>query len=83
MCDQSLEFAVIFFYCENVFASFACFQVTVEPPLAPLFPADELYGIVGDNLKRSFDIKEVSFFLFFLSFLSTMHSGYVLLRELL
>jgi len=34
-------------------------KVTVEPPEAPLFPADELYGIVGDNLKRNFDIREV------------------------
>lgn len=31
----------------------------MEPPEAPLFPADELYGIVGDNLKRNFDIREV------------------------
>lgn len=34
----------------------------MEPPEAPLFPADELYGIVGENLKRNFDIKEVTFF---------------------
>ncbi|XP_035234822.1 methylcrotonoyl-CoA carboxylase beta chain, mitochondrial [Anguilla anguilla] len=34
-------------------------DVTVEPPEAPLFPADELYGIVGDNLKRNFDVREV------------------------
>lgn len=33
----------------------------MEAPEAPLFPADELYGIVGDNLKRNFDIKEVLF----------------------
>lgn len=25
----------------------------------PLFPADELYGIVGANLKRNFDVREV------------------------
>ena len=25
----------------------------------PLYPADDLYGIVGDNLKKAFDIKEV------------------------
>ena len=25
----------------------------------PLYPADDLYGIVGDNLKRSFDVREV------------------------
>ncbi|XP_059031178.1 methylcrotonoyl-CoA carboxylase beta chain, mitochondrial isoform X2 [Mustela lutreola] len=34
-------------------------DVTVEPPEDPLFPADELYGIVGTNLKRHFDIREV------------------------
>ncbi|KAI5613136.1 methylcrotonoyl-CoA carboxylase beta chain, mitochondrial, partial [Silurus asotus] len=34
-------------------------SVAVEPPEAPLFPADELYGIVGENLKRNFDVKEV------------------------
>ncbi|XP_072922157.1 methylcrotonoyl-CoA carboxylase beta chain, mitochondrial [Hemitrygon akajei] len=34
-------------------------DVTVEAPDEPLFPAEELYGIVGDNLKKSFDIKEV------------------------
>lgn len=35
------------------------FKVTVEPSEAPLYPADELYGIVGDNLKRNFDVREV------------------------
>lgn len=35
------------------------FQVTTEPTEAPLYPADELYGIVGDNLKRNFDVREV------------------------
>ena len=35
-------------------------QVTVEPPEDPLYPAEDLYGIVGDNLKKSFDVKEVS-----------------------
>ncbi|KAG7221369.1 hypothetical protein INR49_017245 [Caranx melampygus] len=34
-------------------------EVTTEPTEAPLFPADELYGIVGDNLKRNFDVREV------------------------
>lgn len=35
------------------------FQVTTEPSEAPLYPPEELYGIVGDNLKRNFDVKEV------------------------
>ncbi|XP_049721219.1 methylcrotonoyl-CoA carboxylase beta chain, mitochondrial [Elephas maximus indicus] len=34
-------------------------DVTIEPSEDPLFPADELYGIVGANLKRTFDIREV------------------------
>ncbi|ELU14608.1 hypothetical protein CAPTEDRAFT_180561 [Capitella teleta] len=34
-------------------------QVTVRTPEEPLFPADELYGIVGDNLKKTFDVREV------------------------
>uniref|UniRef100_A0AAQ4RT44 methylcrotonoyl-CoA carboxylase n=1 Tax=Gasterosteus aculeatus aculeatus TaxID=481459 RepID=A0AAQ4RT44_GASAC len=39
-------------------------EVTIEPSEAPLFPADELYGIVGDNLKRNFDVREVFVYLF-------------------
>ncbi|XP_065761615.1 methylcrotonoyl-CoA carboxylase beta chain, mitochondrial [Muntiacus reevesi] len=34
-------------------------DVTTEPFEDPLFPADELYGIVGANLKRNFDVREV------------------------
>ncbi|KAG8130962.1 hypothetical protein E2320_017590 [Naja naja] len=34
-------------------------DVTVEPLEEPLFPSDELYGIVGEQLKRNFDVKEV------------------------
>ncbi|KAK3757066.1 hypothetical protein RRG08_012095 [Elysia crispata] len=33
--------------------------VSIEEPVEPLFPADELYGIVGDNLKKTFDVREV------------------------
>lgn len=32
-----------------------------QVPDPPLFPADQLYGIVGANLKKSFDIREVIF----------------------
>lgn len=32
---------------------------TAFAPEEPLYPADELYGIVGDNLKRTFDVREV------------------------
>ncbi|MBZ3878882.1 Methylcrotonoyl-CoA carboxylase beta chain, mitochondrial [Sciurus carolinensis] len=34
-------------------------DVTIEPSEEPLFPADEMYGIVGANLKRNFDVREV------------------------
>ncbi|XP_052796000.1 methylcrotonoyl-CoA carboxylase beta chain, mitochondrial-like [Mya arenaria] len=34
-------------------------QVTVSSPDPPLYPADDLYGIVGGNLKKTFDIREV------------------------
>ncbi|XP_044633988.1 methylcrotonoyl-CoA carboxylase beta chain, mitochondrial isoform X3 [Equus asinus] len=37
-------------------------DVTVEPSEDPLFPADELYGIVGANLKRNFDVREGAHF---------------------
>ncbi|KAL5020127.1 hypothetical protein ScPMuIL_003019 [Solemya velum] len=33
--------------------------VSVQTPEEPLFPADELYGIVGDNLRKTFDVREV------------------------
>ena len=31
----------------------------MKPSVEPLYPADELYGIVGDNLKRVYDVREV------------------------
>ncbi|XP_078009277.1 methylcrotonoyl-CoA carboxylase beta chain, mitochondrial isoform X1 [Phascolarctos cinereus] len=34
-------------------------EVTIEPSEEPLFPLDEVYGVVGDNLKRNFDVREV------------------------
>ena len=37
-----------------------CHQVTVTVPEEPLYAADEIYGIVGDNLKRTYDVREVS-----------------------
>ncbi|XP_054279708.1 methylcrotonoyl-CoA carboxylase beta chain, mitochondrial [Macrosteles quadrilineatus] len=33
--------------------------VSRDTPEPPIFPADQLYGIVGANLKKSFNIKEV------------------------
>jgi 3-methylcrotonyl-CoA carboxylase beta subunit len=34
--------------------------VSIESPEEPLFPAEEMYGIVGDNLKKTFDVREVT-----------------------
>lgn len=61
-------------------SSLFLFQVTTEPTEAPLYPADELYGIVGDNLKRNFDVREVFVQFYALRALEEsfrLHSGYV------
>lgn len=34
-------------------------SVTLRPAEAPLYPAEELYGIVGTDLRRPFDVREV------------------------
>ena len=34
-------------------------DVSLTPPEEPLYPADDIYGIVGDNLKKTYDIREV------------------------
>ena len=34
-------------------------QVTIETPEEPIHPAEELYGIVGANLKKTYDVREV------------------------
>eukprot|EP00794_Sanderia_malayensis_P012006 gene12006-13245_t len=34
-------------------------SLNLEEPIDPLYPAEEIYGIVGDNLKKSFDVREV------------------------
>ena len=33
--------------------------MSLETPEEPLYDADEIYGIVGDNLKKTFDVREV------------------------
>ena len=33
--------------------------VTLAEPQEPRLPADDLYGIVGDNLMKTFDVREV------------------------
>lgn len=39
-------------------------QVTVTAVEDPLYPADEIYGIVGENLKKTYDVREVCFRLY-------------------
>ena len=34
--------------------------MALQRPEDPFYPAEDLYGIVGDNLKKSFEVKEVS-----------------------
>eukprot|EP00123_Amoebidium_parasiticum_P022539 comp8961_c0_seq1/m.4155 comp8961_c0_seq1/g.4155 ORF comp8961_c0_seq1/g.4155 comp8961_c0_seq1/m.4155 type:complete len:578 (-) comp8961_c0_seq1:601-2334(-) len=34
-------------------------QLSMAPVEEPLYPADELYGIVGENLRKTFDIRQV------------------------
>lgn len=36
-------------------------DVSLTEPEDPLYPADDIYGIVGDNVKKTYDIREVSF----------------------
>lgn len=31
----------------------------IDIPVPPLYPIEELYGIVGDNLKKNYDVREV------------------------
>ena len=35
------------------------FQTSIEASEEPLYPAEDIYGIVGDNLKKSYDIRQV------------------------
>ena len=46
-------------------------QVSLETPEEPLYDADELYGIVGDNLKKTFDVREVGCLFVFHIFIDT------------
>jgi len=34
-------------------------KVSITTPEDPAYPAHEIYGIVGDNLKKNFDVKQV------------------------
>lgn len=43
----------------NNYCSILFVQVTLETPEEPIHPAEELYGIVGANLKKTFDVREV------------------------
>ena len=54
--------------CWNLFYYSVYFEfnlkVVMKPTVEPLYPAEELYGIVGDNLKRVYDVREVCRFKF-------------------
>lgn len=41
------------------------FQVSVSQPEEPKFAAEDLYGIVGANLKKTFDVREASICFYF------------------
>lgn len=34
-------------------------DISLAQPEEPLYPADDIYGIVGDNVKKNYDIREV------------------------
>ncbi|EDV28945.1 uncharacterized protein TRIADDRAFT_37004 [Trichoplax adhaerens] len=34
-------------------------QSVMQPPEKPAYPSDEIYGIVGTNLKKSYDVRQV------------------------
>lgn len=51
---------ILVFKCNNLNSYILFFlKVTTETTEHPLYPSEDLYGIVGDNLKKSFDVKEV------------------------
>ena len=35
-------------------------DISLAQPEEPLYPADDIYGIVGDNVKKNYDIREVT-----------------------
>lgn len=45
-------------------------ESNIDEPEPPLYPDEELYGIVGDNLKKNYDVREVFFYLFIGFFLN-------------
>ena len=49
----------LFFLSYFIIVYFPFVQVTIEKPEEPLYPTDEIYGIVGANLKRAFDVREI------------------------
>lgn len=51
----------IFFFVEKKISKikFCFIQLNRTDVEEPLYPADELYGIVSENLKKTFDVREV------------------------
>lgn len=38
-------------------------EINFDSPEPPLYPVEELYGIVGENLKKNYDVREVFYLL--------------------
>ena len=43
----------------NLAMSLFCCRRQTDTPVEPLYPSEELYGIVGENLKKTFDVRQV------------------------
>lgn len=52
-----------------------------DAPEPPLYPDEELYGIVGENLKKNYDVREVFNYLFNLRLILYEYNLFRLLQE--
>ena len=58
--DYILSFLFVsfgLFHCHDLI--FQNPNVTITDVESPTYPADDLYGIVGEDLKKTFDVREV------------------------
>lgn len=56
------QYTFVYFLCPCIFvygSSHWCVQVTLRKVKEPLLDPRDLYGIVGDNLKKTYDVREV------------------------
>lgn len=51
-----------------------------DEPEPPLYPHEELYGIVGENLKKNYDVREVGTNSIFIHFILNISKPYNFLR---